>query len=79
MSHACEEEAQVIINFGDGCDGRAGIAHARFLFDGNRRREALDAVHIRFFHKSKELASIGRERFDISPLSLGIEGVEREA
>ena len=37
---------------------------------------ALDGVDVRLFHHRQELPRVGRERFDIAPLALGINGVE---
>ncbi len=46
------------------------------LFDGDGRGQAVDDVHIRLFHPLQELPGVGGERFDVSPLPLGVESVE---
>ena len=35
-------------------------------------------IHIRLLHQLQELAGIGRQRFHIAALALGINGVERQ-
>ncbi len=75
-SDAGEEEAQVVVDLGDGADGGARVLRGGLLLDGDRRREPLDALDIRLLHLFKKLAGIGGEGFDIAPLSLGIDGVE---
>src|SRR6185369_4061796 len=46
--------------------------------DGDRGRQPLDQVDVGLLHELQELARVGRERFDVAPLSLGIESVEGE-
>ena len=71
-----EEQAQVVVDFGDRADRRARIVGGAFLVDGNRRGEAFDIVHIRLLHLAEELAGVGRERLDVAALALGKDGVE---
>ena len=78
LADAREQQAQVIVDFGDGADGRARVVRGRLLLDRNRRRQALNGVHVRLLHHRQELPSIGRQRFDIAALALGIERVEGE-
>ena len=73
------EQAQVIVDLGDGADGRARITRRRLLVDRDCRREAIDAIDIGLLHLAEELAGIGAQRFDVASLPLGIERVEREA
>ncbi len=72
------EQAHEVVDLGRGGDGRAGIAGAVFLPDGDGGRDAVDVVHRRFLHALEELAGIGRKRFDVAPLAFGVDGVERE-
>jgi len=72
-SDAREEQAQIVVNFGDGADGRAGVARRGLLVDRDRRRQPLDVVHVRLFHLPQKLAGVGRERLDVSALPLGID------
>ena len=70
------EQPQVVVDFGDGADGRPRIVRGRFLFDGNGRRQAFDVIHIRLFHHRQELPGIGRQRLHVAALALGVNGVE---
>jgi hypothetical protein len=73
---AGEHQAQVVVDFGDRAHGRARVVAGRLLFDRDRRRQALDQVHVRLFHQLQELAGVGRERLDVAALALGVERVE---
>ena len=75
---ARKQQAQVVVDFGDGADRRTRIVRGRLLLDRDRGRQALDGVHIRLFHHRQKLPRIGRQRFDIAPLPFGIDGVEGE-
>ena len=75
---AREQKPHVIVDFGDGADGRAGILRRRLLLDRNRRREAVDLVDVGLLHHLEKLARIGRQRFDIAALAFGIDRVEGE-
>ena len=58
FSNSCPQEAEVVLDFRDGCHGRPGVVAALFLVDGNRRRKSLDGIAICFFHLSDELTRI---------------------
>ena len=72
------EQAHVVVDLGHRADGRARVLRRRLLLDRDRRREAVDLVDVRLLHHFEELAGIGRERLDIAPLPLGVDGVEGE-
>ena len=72
------EQAQVVVDLGDGADGRARVARRRLLVDGDRRRQALDEVDVGLVHLPEELAGVGGERLDVAALALGVDRVERE-
>ncbi len=72
------QQAQVVIDLGDRSHRGARVVRGRFLLDRNRGRQALDGVDIRFLHHREELPGVRRQRFDIAPLTLGIDGVEGE-
>ena len=55
-----------------------GVVRGGFLLDRNRRRKAFDVIDVRLVHDGKELARVGRERLDVAPLSLGVDGIEGE-
>jgi hypothetical protein len=50
-----EEQAQVVVDFGDRADGRARVVAGRLLLDRDRRRKALDQVDVRLLHALQEL------------------------
>ncbi len=70
------QQAQVIVDLGDRSDGRAGVVRGRFLLDRDGRRQPLDAVDIGLVHHREELAGIGGQRFDVTALPFGVDGVE---
>ena len=55
-----EEEPQVIVDFGDGADGRSRIRRRRLLFDRDGGRQAVDEIDVRFLHLLEKLPGIGR-------------------
>ena len=75
---AREEQAQVVVDLGDGADGGARVAAGALLVDRDRGREALDVVDVRLLHLAEELAGVGGERLDITTLALGVDRVEGE-
>ncbi len=72
------EQAQVVVDLGDGADGGAGAAAGGLLLDGDGRTEALDGVDVGALDLVEELARIGGERLDVAALALGVDGVEGE-
>ena len=72
------EEPHVIVDFGDGRDGRSRVAAGGLLLDRDRGAEAFDMVDVGLLHQFEELAGIGAQGLDVAPLALGIDGVERE-
>ena len=72
------QQAHVVVDLGDGADGGARVFRRRLLLDRDRGRQAVDLVDVRLLHHLQELARIGRERFDVAALALGIDGVEGE-
>ena len=73
-----EEQPQVVVDLGNGSDRRARIVRRRLLLDGDCGRQPLDMLDVRLLHHREELARVGRERLDIAPLPLGVDGVEGE-
>ncbi len=72
------EQAEVVVDLGDGADGRAGVARGALLVDGDGRRQPFDEVDVGLVHLAEELAGVGRERLDVAALALGVDGVERQ-
>ena len=72
------EQAQVVVDLGDGADRRPRVARRGLLVDRDRRRQALDEVDVGLVHLAEELARIRRQRLDVAPLALGEDRVERQ-
>ena len=70
VADAGEEQAQVVVDLGDGAHGRARVAAGALLVDGDGGREALDVVDVRLLHLAQELAGVGGERLDVAALAL---------
>ena len=72
------QQAEVVVDLGDGADRRAWIAAGRLLVDRDRRGEPLDEVDVGLVHLAEELAGIGRQGLHVASLALGKDGVEGE-
>jgi len=70
------EQAQVVVDLGDGADGGARIVRGGLLLDGDRRGQPFDGVHVGLFHHREELPGVGGERLHIAALPLCVERVE---
>ncbi len=79
LSEFGEQEPDVICQLRHRAHGGAGVFHRIALIDRNRRRNAFHALHLRLIHAVQKLPRISRKALDIAPLSLGVEGVERQA
>jgi hypothetical protein len=73
-----KEEAQIVVDLGDGPDRGPRIRAGRLLLDRDGRRQALDQVDVGLLHLLQELARVGGQRLDITALPLGIDRVEGE-
>ena len=76
MADAGEQQAQVIVDLGDGAHGGAGVVGNPLLVDGDSRREPFDIVHVGLVHSAQKLAGVCGKRLDVAALSLGIDGVK---
>ena len=76
LSNPGVEQPQVVIDLGHRPDRRARVMRRCFLLDTDRGRQTFDEIHIRFFHQRQELPSVGRERFHVTALALGIDRVK---
>jgi hypothetical protein len=75
---AREEQLQVVVQLRHRPDGGARGAHRVGLIYGDRRRDALDRVHLRLVHAVEELPRVGAEGLDVAALPFGVERVEDE-
>ena len=70
------EQAQKVIQLGQRGHRTLAPAAAGALLDGDRRRNAVNGIHIRPRGWLHELARIGVERFEIAPLALAKQDIE---
>ena len=71
-----KEDAQVVVDFGGGGYGTAGVLDVHLLLDGDGRRNALDDVYVGLGHATQELPGIGGKAFGKTALPFGEKGVE---
>ena len=79
LADAGEQQPQVVVHLGDRADGGPRVAARGLLVDGDRRRQAVDEVHVRLVHLAEELPGVRRQGLDVPPLPLGEDRVERQA
>ena len=72
------EQAQEVIDLGQGRDRALEAAAAGALLDGDGRRDAVDGVDVRPRRGLHELARVGVERFEVAALPLVEQDVEGE-
>jgi hypothetical protein len=75
---ASVEKPQVVVDLRDRADCGARVLGSRLLVDRYRRRQTFDEVDVGLVHLTEELAGIGRQRLDVTPLPLGVDRVEGE-
>ena len=73
-----EQQAEVVVDFGDRADGRSRVRAGGLLLDRDRRRQALDQVDVRLLHLLEKLPRVGGQRLDVAALPFGVERVERQ-
>jgi hypothetical protein len=78
LPDAREQQAQVVVDLGDGADRRTRVARGRLLVDRDRGREALDVIDVGLLHLAQELARVRRERLDVAALAFGVDRIESE-
>ena len=79
LADAGEQQAEVVVDLGDGADRGARVARGGLLVDGDGGTEALDEVDVGLVHLTEELPGVRRQRLDVAALPLGEDGVERQA
>ena len=72
-------QPKVVVDLRHRANGGTGVAAGGLLVDGDGGGKAFDVVHIRLLHLSQELSGVGRQRFHIAPLALGVDGVKGQA
>ena len=71
-----EQQPQIVVDFGDRTDGGSRIRASGLLFDRDGWRQPVDQIDVGLLHLLEELPRVGRQRFDIAPLSFGVDSVE---
>jgi len=77
-AEAREEQADEMINLGDGGDGALAAAATVALLDADGGRDAGDEVHVRAGELLNELAGVDVHRIEEAALALGEKEVEGE-
>ena len=78
-AHPGPQQAEVVVDLGDGAHGGAGVFAGGLLVDGDGGGEAVDVVHIGLLHLAQEHAGVRGEGLHIPALPLGVDGVEGQA
>ena len=68
----------IVVDFGDRPDGGSRRPAGVLLLDADGGRQTVDVVHFGRLQAAQELACIGAERFDVSPLTFGVNRVDGE-
>src|ERR1051325_6334036 len=72
------KQSQVMVDFGDGCDGGFFSSLAETLLDGDRRRNSGKQIHIRTGHHLEKLAGVSGKAVDVPSLAFSIDDVKRQ-
>ena len=72
------EDAQEVVDLRHRAHRGARVAGCALLLKGDGRGKALDLLHVRLVHLRQELSGIGRKRFHIAALPLGVDDVESQ-
>ena len=75
-AHPGEQHPEVIVDFGGGGHGGAGVPGGGALFDGDGRGQPFDILHVRLVHEFQELPGVGRQGLHVAALPFGIKDVE---
>ena len=73
-----EQQAEIVVDLGDGPHRRTRIRPGGPLLDGDGRRQAVDLIDVGLFDLLEELAGVCGQRLDVAPLTFRVEGVERQ-
>ena len=76
LADAGVEQAQEVVDLGDGAHGGTRVLVHALLLDADDGAEASDLVDVGAFHVAYELSRVGREALHVTALSLGINRVE---
>ena len=77
--HPGIEQPEIVVNFGDGAYGGAGVFGGGFLIDGDGRAEPFNGLHIGLLHLPQKLPGIGGNTLHIPALAVGVDGIKGQA
>ena len=77
-THPGPEQAEVVVDLRHCTHSGPRVLAGGLLVNGDGGREAVDVVHIRLFHLAQEHPGIGAQALHVSPLALGINGIESQ-
>ncbi len=72
------EQAQIVVNLGDGAHRRARVVADTLLVNRDRGGQPFDLIDVRLIHLAQELAGVGGQRLDITALAFGKDRIEGE-
>ena len=75
-AHPGPQQAEVVVNLGDGANGGPGVFGGGFLVDGDGGGQSLNVVHVGLLHLAQKHSGVGGQGFHIPPLALGVQGLE---
>ena len=73
------QQAQVVVDLGDGAHGGARVVAGGLLLDADGRAQALDHVHIGLVHQLQKLPRVGAQALHITPLAFCVQRIEGQA
>ncbi len=73
-----EQQAKIIVDFGNGPDGRTRTAAGGLLLNRDGRAKSIDCINIRTFHLIQKLPRVGRKSLHVASLTLGVNRVKRQ-
>ena len=78
ISRTCtsEEQAQIVIDFGDGSYGGTRVLVGGLLLNADDRRKSGNLIHVRALHIAEEIAGVCGEGLYIATLTFGKDGIE---
>ena len=77
-AHPGPQQAEVVVDLGDGAHGGAGVLAGGLLVNGDGGGKALDVVHVGLFHLTQKHPGVGAQGLHIPPLALGVQRLEGE-
>ena len=75
-AHPGEQHPEVIVDFGGGGHGGAGVPGGACAVRWRWTGTALDILHVRLVHEFQELPGVGRQGLHVAALPFGIKDVE---